>query len=214
MSLCLSTCLSVSASPGHAVHQRSARRQRLRPDGWHLQPMVSSRRLGGREEECLREEHVCVLFCNIQVVCVCITAELRSHGCIAIYLHSSGIFKDSIVVMCVAHIQPYSPPHRNTQVQVPVNSSSRPQKFKFWWRNVSVNQWKKTFNTRHLPRYYSLDQRWGLFVPPALQLANVIMLNLLCVFAATFKFKLPRRPLQRHLNLGLSSPTTQTKREK
>lgn len=75
LSLCTSACLSVSALAGHTVYQRSARWQRLRPDGWHLQPMVSSRRLGGREEECLREEHVCVVFfsSNIQVVCVCIT---------------------------------------------------------------------------------------------------------------------------------------------
>lgn len=71
MSLCLSTCLSVSASAGHAVYQRSARRQRLRPDGWHLQPMVGSRRLGGREEECLREEHVCVFFLQY-TSCMCL----------------------------------------------------------------------------------------------------------------------------------------------
>lgn len=57
----LSVCLSVCVSSGHSVYQRSARWQQLCLDGWHLHSMVSCSWLWGREEECLREKHVCVL---------------------------------------------------------------------------------------------------------------------------------------------------------
>lgn len=54
-------CLSVSSSPGHAVHRCSARWQRVCLDGRHIQPMVICGWDWGGEEECLREKHVCVL---------------------------------------------------------------------------------------------------------------------------------------------------------
>lgn len=107
----LSLCASVSVSAGHPVYKRSARWQRLRPDGWHLQSMVSGSWLGGGEKECLREKHVCP-FANVKIRLLsrCFRCLGMLSRCINVYPNSSAMFNGSIAVHCgCAHQKPQCP---------------------------------------------------------------------------------------------------------